>query len=203
MSKLLSIGLAIGLSFLMFLGMTWMIKPAAMVVDAEPTPPISIDYKEVENKIKDKDRILPKFEKPDLPQISSELSESPKPNRTHPKIERVAFNPKSVVIKTGIFAAGGNGDSSAIPKVRINPRYPRVAAQDGIEGYVTLTFDINALGGTENISIIDQKPRGVFNKAARKALAKWKYKPKMKDNVAIAQPGQTITLEFNLEKEML
>ncbi|MEP1740731.1 MAG: TonB family protein [Kangiellaceae bacterium] len=203
MSKLLSIILAMGLSFLMFLGMTWMIKPEILMVETKPTPPISIVYKETDDEPKDKIRVLPKFEKPDLPAVVSEVSESPKPNKVQPRIEHVAYHPKNVVVSTGIFGSSGNGDASAVPKVRIDPRYPRVAAQNGLEGYVTLTFDINSMGATENISIVDQKPRGVFAKAARKALAKWKYKPKMEGNVAVAQPGQKITLEFNLEKEML
>lgn len=204
MSKLLSIALAVGLSFLMFLGMTWMIKPEVLIVDVKPTPPISIDYKAIDDEPDKINRIIPKFEKPKLPKVVTNISESEKPSRNQPRFERVAFNPKSVVVPTAVTNIWGNGnDTSATPKVRINPRYPRIAAQNGTEGYVTLTFDINAMGATENISIVDQKPRGVFNKAARKALAKWKYKPKMEGNIAVAQPGQKITLEFNLEQEML
>ncbi len=204
MSKLLSIILAIGFSFLMFLGMNWMIKPEVQIVDVKPIPPISIDYKEVNDEPNKIIRVIPKFEKPKLPKVVTNISESEKPSRNQPRFERVAFNPENVVVRSGATNIWGNdSDTTAIPKVRINPRYPRVAAQNGIEGYVTLSFDINPMGATENITIIEQKPRGVFDKAARKALSKWKYKPKMQDNIAVAQPGQTITLQFNLEKEML
>jgi periplasmic protein TonB len=204
MSKLLSIALAVGLSFLMFLGMTWMIKPDVSIVESKPTPPVVIDYKDVDDEPDKIIRVIPKFEKPKLPKVVTNISESEKPSHNQPKFERVAFNPQSVVVPSAATNIWGTGnDTSATPKVRINPRYPRIAAQNGLEGYVTLTFDINSMGATENISIVDQKPRGVFAKAARKALAKWKYKPKMEGSVAVAQPGQKITLEFNLEKEML
>ncbi len=204
MSKLLSIVFAVVLSFLMFLGMTWMIKPEVKIVESAPPPPISIDYKEVDDPVKDKIRTFPEFEEPELPQVVSDISDTPKTPPTRRTFQHVAFNPGSPVIPGSVVGLWGEqGDNSAVPKVRINPRYPRVAAEKGLEGYVTMTFDINAMGATENITIVDQKPRGVFAKEARRALAKWKYTPKLKDNIAIAQPGQTVTLEFKLEQEML
>ncbi|MGY8837186.1 MAG: M56 family metallopeptidase [Enterobacterales bacterium] len=62
------------------------------------------------------------------------------------------------------------------PTIRIEPAYPIKAAQQGISGSVVLKYDIAANGKTKNISVIQSKPKDVFDKSAKEALAKWKYK---------------------------
>ena len=62
------------------------------------------------------------------------------------------------------------------PTIRIEPAYPIQAAQQGISGSVVLKYDIAANGKTKNISVIQSKPKDVFDKSAKEALAKWKYK---------------------------
>lgn len=57
------------------------------------------------------------------------------------------------------------------------PDYPTAAARRGLEGRVTVAFTINAAGGTESIEIVDAQPRGVFEDAARDAVARWLFKP--------------------------
>ena len=94
-----------------------------------------------------------------------------------------------------------NQDSEARPVVRINPKYPVAAARDGIEGWVQLRFDINALGGVTNIEVIDAEPKRVFNKAAKQALRKWKYQAKSEDGNTVAQKGLTVQLDFNMDQQ--
>ena len=62
------------------------------------------------------------------------------------------------------------------PTIRIEPAYPIQAAQQGISGSVVLKYDIAANGKTKNISVIQSKPKDIFDKSAKEALAKWKYK---------------------------
>lgn len=92
-------------------------------------------------------------------------------------------------------------DSDARPVVRINPKYPIVAARDGIEGWVKLRFDINALGEVVNVDIIDAEPKRVFNKAAKQALRKWKYRAKSTAGSTVAQQGLTVQLDFNIDQQ--
>lgn len=92
------------------------------------------------------------------------------------------------------------GTAQASPVVRITPKYPVGASRDGIQGWVRLAFDVSPLGTTENISIIDAEPKRIFNREAKRALAKWKYRPKKVDGKAVAQSGFEVVLDFKLEQ---
>lgn len=96
-------------------------------------------------------------------------------------------------------AGGSGGNSQALPVVRIEPQYPRRAAMKGQEGWVLLEFDITAVGTVDNVKVIESKPRRVFDSSARRALLKWKYKPKLIEGKAKKQVRQTVKLEFKLE----
>ena len=96
------------------------------------------------------------------------------------------------------LSLGNKPDGEARPMVRVNPKYPIGAARDGIEGWVMLAFDINAIGEVVNISIIDSQPKRVFDKAARQALKKWKYKAKSIDGKNISQQKLTVQLDFTM-----
>jgi protein TonB len=48
----------------------------------------------------------------------------------------------------------------------------------GQEGWVLLEFDITEVGTVDNVKVIESEPRRVFDSSARRALLKWKYKPK-------------------------
>ncbi|MBV1909875.1 MAG: TonB family protein [Kangiellaceae bacterium] len=204
MSKLISIIVATGLSFLMFLGMTLLIKPEIIQIEPAKKELITFTYDDTDDEPEPIIRVPPKIETLEKPQTPTTVAESTKPTNNKPTFVKVAFNTAGIKGMTGIPAIwGGQGDSDAVPKVRINPNYPRVAATKGIEGFVTLTFDITKLGTTENIKIVEAQPRGVFNKEAKRALRKWRYQPKMEGNTALSQPSQRITLQFNLEKESI
>ena len=101
----------------------------------------------------------------------------------------------------GSPSAGMMQDGDATPIIRIEPRYPTAAARHGKEGYVILSFSINEIGGVEDIKVLEAKPKYLFNKEAKRALRRWRYKPKMVDGKPQKQTSQTIRLEFSLEKQ--
>jgi len=90
-------------------------------------------------------------------------------------------------------------DGDAQPIVRINPRYPPAAARDGIEGWVRLRFTIDETGGVTDVEVIDSEPARIFDREARRALMRWKYKPKTVDGKTVRQPGITVQLDFSLD----
>ncbi|PKI17089.1 energy transducer TonB [Colwellia sp. 12G3] len=101
---------------------------------------------------------------------------------------------------TGLSApgAGIGRDGDATPIVRIEPKYPIQAARDGKEGYVILSFTINQIGGVEDVEVLDAQPKRVFDKEAKRALRKWKYRPKVVDGKALVQKGLTVQLDFKM-----
>lgn len=90
-------------------------------------------------------------------------------------------------------------DNNAMPIVRVEPKYPVEAAREGIEGWVKLSFDINSLGQVENVRVLDAEPTRIFEREAKRALLRWKYKAKVIEGKAIRQSGQVVMLSFNLD----
>ncbi|GAB5412572.1 MAG: energy transducer TonB [Congregibacter sp.] len=92
------------------------------------------------------------------------------------------------------------GTNMVVPYLKLQPIYPGRALQRGIEGYVDLAFDITASGATGNIRVIDAAPRGVFERAAIKALERWKYKVPIVDGIPRGQVEMMTRLTFEIEE---
>lgn len=131
----------------------------------------------------------------------------PKPQAPEPETNNnsggLTFNMPGVQLagaNAGISApgAGFGRDGDATPIVRIEPKYPIQAARDGKEGWVKLSFTINEIGGVEDVDVIEAEPKRVFDKEAKRALRKWKYKPKVVDGKAMRQEGLTVQLDFKM-----
>ena len=130
----------------------------------------------------------------------------PKPEAPEPEVSNVdgglTFNLPGVQLagaNAGISAPGAFGkDGDATPIVRIEPKYPISAARDGKEGWVELSFNINKVGGVEEVQVIKAEPKRIFDKEAKRALRKWKYKPKVVDGKPIVQVGLTVRLDFKM-----
>ncbi len=131
----------------------------------------------------------------------------PKPQTPEPETNNnsggLTFNMPGVQLSganAGISApgAGFGRDGDATPIVRIEPKYPIQAARDGKEGWVKLSFTINEIGGVEDVKVIEAQPKRIFDKEAKRALRKWKYKPKVVDGKPMKQPGLTVQLDFTM-----
>jgi len=127
---------------------------------------------------------------------------TPEPE-TNNDTDGLQFNIPSVQlsgVSAGMSAPGAGfaRDGDATPLVRIEPKYPVQAAREGKEGWVRLSFTINEIGGVEEVKIIAAKPKRVFGKEAKRALRRWKYKPKVVNGKAIKQKGLTVQLDFRM-----
>ncbi len=145
-----------------------------------------------------KERELPKKqeqeEPPPPPDI--DLSASARPN--------MGGGGGTIDIPTfGFEGAGGVGavasDMDVIPLVRIPHNYPRRAQQMGIEGWVYLRFTITPAGTVTGVEVVDSEPPGTFDREAKRAVSKYKYKPKIVDGVPEARNGVEIVLEWKME----
>lgn len=105
-------------------------------------------------------------------------------------------------LKAGAGAIKADGikfSNDIIPLVRVKPMYPMRAASRRIEGWVKVEFTITETGAVRDPKVIASKPNRIFDRAATKAILKWKFKPKVIEGRAVQQRA-TQTLEFKLNK---
>ncbi|WP_298439326.1 energy transducer TonB [uncultured Ferrimonas sp.] len=200
--SLLALLVGAAVTFALFSFMAFLVSGGAKRHDNNfDTPPIEIVMERQDAQAQNRDRPKPKPPKP--PQ------QPPKPVEMEPDTADVSDSisvnisgPDLGGIDTGLGdpsnAMARDGD--ATPIVRIEPRYPVKAARDGKEGYVVLSFTINELGGVEDVKVVQAEPRRLFDQEARRALRKWKYKPKIVDGKPVKQTGQQVRLDFALDK---
>jgi protein TonB len=89
-------------------------------------------------------------------------------------------------------------DGPLVPLVRVSPTYPARAQQAGLEGWVLVQFDVLATGTVANIRVVESSA-AVFENSARKAAARFRYKPRIIDGVAIETAGVQNLFRFHME----
>lgn len=76
---------------------------------------------------------------------------------------------------------GVSGDISIAreltPLVRVPPEYPMAALIRKQEGYVLMRFRVTETGSVADPEVLRSDPPGVFDRAARRAVLKFKYQP--------------------------
>jgi TonB family protein len=83
-------------------------------------------------------------------------------------------------------------------KQQVQPKFPQYAADRNISGWVDLRFLVNTKGKTENIEIMDAEPKGSFEKAATRAVSKWRFKPLMVDGTPV-EKFSIVRLRFDAQ----
>lgn len=85
-----------------------------------------------------------------------------------------------------------------LPIVRVAPVYPARALSRGLEGYVDLSFTVTA-SGTVRDPIILFSSSSLFERAATRAVLKFKYKPRVVDGVPVDVSGVKTRITFQIE----
>jgi protein TonB len=75
------------------------------------------------------------------------------------------------------------------PLVRFPPEYPMSAMANKIEGYVLLRFVVTETGTVSEPEVLRSDPPGIFDRAAMRAVLRWKYQPQL----ANGEPVSVIT----------
>lgn len=173
-----------------------MAKPIVQIEDK-----IFIEDKPIKTEV-----ITPQLPPP--PMIEPTANRNDSPIKTSDEITIQSISVASIgtaIMPAGIISGAELADitenSAAILLYQAQPNYPMVAAQNGLEGWVRLQYDVSKTGLLSNIQVLEAKPRNVFNKAAVNALKKWKFKPAMHNGQAVNSINQQVTIEFELEEQ--
>ncbi|HIF9235762.1 TPA: energy transducer TonB [Photobacterium damselae] len=214
---LMAFPLAILLAGGLFTFMAWMVDNGSRQ-ETESTPPLSFNMVmvEQESEVQRRQRVVPP--KPEAPKPPPQIIPSqskPTSVSTLPvasisalgldtSISGIAVSaPKFGKIEGAANLGAGinvGSNQQAMPLYRVEPRYPARALKQGAEGYVVLQFTIDTQGRPSDISVVEAKPRRLFERDAMRALRKWKYQAKVIDGQAVEQPGQTVKLEFKINQ---
>jgi protein TonB len=98
------------------------------------------------------------------------------------------------------MSMSAGSDRDVIPLVRINPDYPPRALSRGLEGWVQVQFTITATGTVKDAMVVNAQPKNIFDDAALKAIARWRYNPKVDAGVAVERVGVQTIIRFQLEQ---
>jgi protein TonB len=134
----------------------------------------------------------------------------PPPTPQVPKMDFASAGLSSNVINIDpVVNTGGVGkisltagsDTDVIPLVRIPPDYPPRALERGVEGWVQVEFTITETGGVKDAKVVAAQPRGIFDEAALRSIARWRYNPKVEDGKAVARVGMQTVIKFQLSNK--
>jgi protein TonB len=185
------------ITFVLFIGMQKLIE------NDQTTPPNIIKHTTVvlaqmteEKPTNTRPRIKPQPIPQPKPKLVAKIIETTPDVGFDPTLLASTFN--APTIKNNITPNFDSTGGDARPIVRVEPKYPAIAAREGIEGWVKLSFSVTPSGTVSNIQVLDAEPKRTFNQAARRALAKWKYKPNIQAGKAQAQDGMMVMLDFKL-----
>lgn len=86
-----------------------------------------------------------------------------------------------------------------LPIVRVAPVYPARALSRGMEGYVDMSFTVTS-AGTVRDPIVIFSTSSLFERAATRAVLKFKYKPRVVDGIPVDVSGVKTRITFLIEE---
>ncbi len=117
-----------------------------------------------------------------------------------PNAPTINIAPPSVSADTNIGGPGGMNiaEGDYLPIVRVAPVYPARALSRGLEGYVDMSFTVTTTG-TVRDPIVLFSTSSLFERAATRAVLKFKYKPRVVDGVPVDVTGVKTRISFQIE----
>lgn len=141
-----------------------------------------------------------KPDKPEEPEAPPEAPDTPDMDQSEP-------DPNAINMSDGVgveldisggVGVGARSDGDYLPIVRVQPQYPRRAAERGIEGWVIVQLTVLPSGGTTDVEVIDSSS-SIFNQAAIRAAERFRYQPRMVNGEPVAVSGVQYQFTFELE----
>lgn len=152
-------------------------------------------------------REKPKPEKPEKPEAAPLSMNLPQARVEGPsQTVDLPMGPMGVVgdlqVGTGLSLSKNDlgSDGDYLPIIKVEPSYPRRAQEQGIEGYVVLSFTVTPTGSVVDPVVIESHPEGVFDEAASRAVLRFKYKPRVENGKPVAVPNVQHVITFAIDK---
>jgi len=117
-----------------------------------------------------------------------------------PNAPSINVAPPTVATNADIGGPGGMNiaEGDYLPIVRVAPVYPARALSRGLEGYVDLSFTVTT-AGTVRDPLVLFSTSSLFERAATRAVLKFKYKPRVVDGVPVDVPNVKTRISFQIE----
>ncbi len=117
-----------------------------------------------------------------------------------PDAPTINVAPPQVTAETNIGGPGGMNiaEGDYLPIVRVAPVYPARALSRGLEGYVDMAFTVTTTGTVKD-PVVVFSTSSLFERAAIRAVLKFKYKPRVVDGVPVEVPNVKTRITFKIE----
>ncbi len=197
--------LGIIITLALFIGMLSLLsgsQPSRVTTDADFNFAFVKDYKapqEKPPKTHEKPKLKPVEQPPAAPKLNVESHKN-----TTIKIPMAGTKGNELNILKGIGMPGIGGmgqfsaDNPGVVKAAIAPIYPQSALLSKTEGWVQVQISVTEFGTVSAVEVLDAEPARVFNTAAKQAVKKWRFHPKMIDGKAVPFVAAQ-TIEFKIE----
>ena len=137
---------------------------------------------------------------PKPPEVPPELPPQDLDN-IDPNAPTINIPPPTVASNIDIGGPGAMNiaEGDYLPIVRVAPVYPARALSRGIEGYVDMSFTVTTTGTVKD-AIVMFSTSSLFDRAATRAVLKFKYKPRVVDGQPVEVSGVKTRITFKIEE---
>lgn len=173
-------------------------RDRSRLVNAYDAAPIEFSRTALEEQTRTKDRRKKPPPKPrEIKRVRSEVEASINRLANLPQ-DFAAYNVSSLLGEGSGVALGQNLlDGSAqgmamvmasdlTPLTMLPPQYPPAALMRGTEGWVKVAFLVTEEGLVSEASVIEAKPRGIFEDAATAAALRWRFQPVVQGGLPVS-----------------
>ncbi|ATC97245.1 energy transducer TonB [Pseudoalteromonas tunicata] len=199
MRYLIALLVAAVITFALFFTMQALIQTGEGAM-SEPIKGNVLDFVRLkkEESVQKKER---KPEKPPAPKEPPPPMESPQMDSSQANSDSAGFD-FSANVDADVSLAGGlsldSSDGEYLPIVKVAPVYPRRALSRGIEGYVIVEFIVTKSGTVREPVVVKAEPESLFDQAAKDAVLKFKYKPRVVNGEAVEVAGVQNKITFEI-----
>jgi protein TonB len=137
---------------------------------------------------------------PKPPEVPPEMPPQDVDN-VDPNAPTINVPPPTISSDVQIGGPGGMNiaEGDYLPIVRVAPVYPSRALSRGVEGYVDMGFTVTT-AGTVRDPVVLFSTSSLFERAATRAVLKFKYKPRVVDGIPVDVENVKTRITFKIEE---